>query len=152
MCERSGVDVNEVRRAIGADARIWHHFLYPGVRYGRSCFPKDILTLSNSERTAGVICAILDAVHKRNARQRESMIERIRARLGGNLRGKHMAVSGLANKPKTDDVREAPAICIVGVLLELGPSVCAYDPQAMSNARRVLADRLVFGTDAYSNL
>lgn len=151
MCERLDVDVNEVRRAMGSDARIGHHFLYPGVGYGGSCFPKDVLALAHSGGAVGVQCGILQAVHARNVRQREALFERVVARLGG-LRDRRVAVWGLAYKPKTDDIREAPAVYLIHMLCEAGAIVSAYDPQAAQNARRAVGARVEFGTDAYAVL
>jgi UDPglucose 6-dehydrogenase len=152
ICERMGVDVDEVRRAMGADARIGHHFLYPGVGYGGSCFPKDVQALTNFGREAGVSCDILQAVHRRNAAQRQQIVQKILKRLGPNLRGQKLAVWGLAFKPKTDDIREAPAIAIIDKLLKAGASVAAHDPQALDNARAVFGNRISYQVDAYEAL
>lgn len=152
VCERLGIDVDEVRRGIGGDARIGHHFLYPGVGYGGSCFPKDVQALAHSARAAGEACDILEAVHRRNQRQATRLVDRIRERLGADLRGKKLAVWGLAFKPKTDDVREAPALAIIRRLLEAGAAVAVHDPRAMSNARRELGERVQYADDAYEAL
>ncbi len=152
VCERMGVDVDEVRSGIGADARIGHHFLYPGVGYGGSCFPKDVQALANFGREAGVNCEILEAVHRRNLAQRTQIVQKILARLGPSLRGRRLAVWGLAFKPKTDDIREAPAITIVEALLNAGASVAVHDPQALDNARAVFGDRVSYHDDAYETL
>lgn len=152
LCERFGADIDEVRRGIGADARIGHHFLYPGLGYGGSCFPKDVQALAHAGREAGADCGLLDAVHRRNVAQREQMLARIRARLGGELRGRRLAVWGLAFKPKTDDVRDAPAIALIQALLKDGAAVAAHDPRALGTARAVLGERVSYCDDAYAAL
>lgn len=152
ICERMGVDIDEVRRGVGADARIGHHFLYPGVGYGGSCFPKDVQALASFGRTAGAGCEILEAVHRRNHAQRTRMVQKILDRLGPDLHGRKVAVWGLAFKPKTDDIREAPAITIVQELLEAGAEVAVHDPRALDNARAVLGERVSYHRDAYDAL
>jgi UDPglucose 6-dehydrogenase len=158
ICERVGVDVNEVRRAIGSDARIGHHFMYPGLGYGGSCFPKDVQALAASAAEHGVEAWILRAVHQRNLAQRERMIERILGRLGPSLAGRHVAVWGLAFKPNTDDIRDAPAISIIEALVAQGAGVAAYDPEAMPNAQAQFGPRgdvsgpLRFAPNAYAAL
>ncbi len=152
VCERLGIDVDEVRRGIGGDARIGHHFLYPGVGYGGSCFPKDVQALAHTARAAGEPCDILEAVHRRNQRQPSRLVARVRERLGLDLHGRTLAVWGLAFKPKTDDVREAPALAIIRELLEAGAAIAVHDPKAMANARRELGDRVRYCEDAYGAL
>ncbi|MFH1747157.1 MAG: UDP-glucose/GDP-mannose dehydrogenase family protein [Planctomycetota bacterium] len=152
ICERFGVNVDEVRRGIGSDARIGYHFMYPGIGYGGSCFPKDVQALASSGRAAGVDCSLLQAVHQRNVAQREKMVQRILSRLGPDLRGRRLAIWGLAFKPKTDDVREAPAITVIQALLRAGAAVVAYDPRATESARAVLSDQIAYDTDAYAAL
>jgi UDPglucose 6-dehydrogenase len=152
ICERMGVDVDEVRRGMGSDARIGHHFLYPGVGYGGSCFPKDVQALANFGRAAGADCDILDAVERRNQAQRHQMARQILERLGPDLSSRKVAVWGLAFKPKTDDIREAPAITIIEELLRAGANVAVHDPQALDNTRAVFGDRISYHTDAYEAL
>lgn len=152
VCGRLGVDVDEVRRGMGGDARIGHHFLYPGVGYGGSCFPKDVQALAAVGREAGADCEILAAVHRRNHRQRLLLVEKIRARLGPDLSGRKLALWGLAFKPKTDDIREAPALTIVDALLEAGATVAAHDPHAMENSRVYFGDRIEMCKNAYDAL
>jgi UDPglucose 6-dehydrogenase len=152
ICERLGVDIDEVRRGIGSDARIGHHFLYPGVGYGGSCFPKDIQALASFGRTAGAACEILEAVHRRNVEQRLGLARKIIARLGPDLHGRRVVVWGLAFKPNTDDIREAPALDIIEALLRAGVQVAAHDPRALDNARAVFGDRISYHTDAYEPL
>ncbi|MBK9120538.1 MAG: UDP-glucose/GDP-mannose dehydrogenase family protein [Phycisphaerales bacterium] len=152
ICEHLNVDINEVRRGMGSDARIGHHFLYPGVGYGGSCFPKDVQALAAFGRAAGADCQLLEAVHRRNLAQRERMIDRIRTRLGPDLRGKRFAVWGLAFKPQTDDLREAPALAIIDALLADGAQIAAHDPEALEPARKLYGDRITCYTDPYATL
>lgn len=152
ICERMGVDVDEVRRGIGADARIGQHFLYPGVGYGGSCFPKDVQALAHFGHEAGVRCDILEAVHRRNVAQRTQIVQKVLDRLGPDLRGRKLALWGLAFKPKTDDIREAPAIIIVESLLAAGARVAVHDPQALDNTRAVFGKRIGYHEDAYEAL
>ncbi|MGE0479444.1 MAG: UDP-glucose/GDP-mannose dehydrogenase family protein [Phycisphaerae bacterium] len=153
ICERFNVDVDEVRRGIGSDARIGHHFLYPGVGYGGSCFPKDVQALASSARSVGAACGILDAVHRRNQAQREALAEKVLEQVGRDLTGRKLAVWGLAFKPKTDDIREAPAIDIVQTLRAAGATLALHDPKALDNARVVLGDAgYIYCADAYEAL
>lgn len=152
VCERFGINVDEVRRGMGSDARIGHHFLYPGVGYGGSCFPKDVQALASLAREMGVDCRLLEAVHHRNLQQRQAQVRRVIERLGPDLRGRRLAVWGLAFKPKTDDVREAPAIDVIAGLLAAGARVTVYDPRALASARRVLGERVEYAPDAYAAL
>ena len=152
ICQRLGVDVDEVRRGIGADSRVGHHFLYPGIGYGGSCFPKDVLALIDVAQKAGVRCDMFAGVHRRNIEQRDGLLRRIVERLGPQMKGRRIAVWGLAFKPKTDDVREAPAIAMIRALLDAGASVAAHDPRAIESARRVFGDRVAFHADAYAAL
>ncbi len=152
ICQRLGVDINEVRRGIGADQRIGHHFLYPGLGYGGSCFPKDVQALASFGRGAGADCGLLDAVHRRNLAQRENMVRTIFARLGRELRGKKLAAWGLAFKPDTDDLREAPALTIIAALLAAGAQVAVHDPQALAAARGVFGSRVEYCDDPYAAL
>jgi UDPglucose 6-dehydrogenase len=152
ICQRLGVDVNEVRRGIGSDQRIGHHFLYPGVGYGGSCFPKDVQALASFGRAAGADCGLLEAVHHRNLAQRENLVRCVLDRLGPDLPGNRLTVWGLAFKPQTDDIREAPAVAIVARLLEAGAQVAVHDPRAMDAARRVFGDRLEYHADPYAAL
>lgn len=152
VCERLSIDINEVRRGMGSDARIGHHFMYPGLGYGGSCFPKDVQALASFGRAAGADCRLLESVHRRNLAQRDHMARRILARLGGRPAGQRVAVWGLAFKPETDDVREAPALAIIAALLDAGAQVAVYDPRAMESARAVLGDRVRYHTDPYAAL
>jgi UDPglucose 6-dehydrogenase len=152
LCGRLNIDVNEVRRGIGTDLRIGQHFLYPGLGYGGSCFPKDVQALAAAAREAGVSGELFDAVHRRNLAQRTQMLSRVTDRLRRLGDAKRVAMWGLAFKPKTDDVREAPAIDLARGLLAEGFSLAVYDPQAMDNARRILGDAPTYAPDAYEAL
>ncbi len=152
ICERLNVDVNEVRAGMGSDQRIGHHFLYPGLGYGGSCFPKDVQALASFGRAAGADCRLLETVHRRNLAQRENMIRRVVTRLGQDLRGRRLAVWGLAFKPQTDDLREAPAITIIEGLLNAGAQIAAHDPRALEAARRMFGDRIAYYPDPYAAL
>jgi UDPglucose 6-dehydrogenase len=148
LCDLMGADVGEVRRGIGTDSRIGTSFLFPGIGYGGSCFPKDVKALIRTGEEAGIDLRVVKAVDAANETQRRMLVPRIAAHLGA-LRGKVIAVWGLAFKPRTDDMREAPAMSIIEGLLEGGASVRAYDPKAMDVARRVLADRIHFCHRSY---
>ena len=151
-CEHCGVDVAEIRRGIGTDGRIGQHFLYPGLGYGGSCFPKDVQALIDAAEERGASCGLLRAVHDRNLRQRSQLIEKIFARLGKSLSGKTLGVWGLSFKPKTDDLREAPALDVIRALLERGARVHAYDPRAMPAAKREFREFVQFCDGAYEVL
>lgn len=152
ICDRLGVDIDQVRRGMASDARIGFHFLYPGVGYGGSCFPKDVRALAATAKSAGASHDILDSVHERNELQRRRIVDKITARLGPNLRGRKLAVWGLSFKPKTDDVREAPAIAVIESLLAGGASVAVHDPRAAEAARSLLGERVTYAPDAYAAL
>lgn len=158
LCERYGVDVENVRLGIGADHRIGYHFIYPGCGYGGSCFPKDVKALIAMAQAAGVEPEVLAAVEERNAKQKRVLEEKIVARFGEDLTGRTFGVWGLAFKPGTDDMREAPSIPLIQGLIGRGARVRAYDPVAMDNARRVFPaqwfdeGRLVFTRHQYDAL
>lgn len=139
LADRLGVDIEDVRRGIGADPRIGPHFLYAGVGYGGSCFPKDVLALNHTATVAGEPAELLHATRRVNERQRRILFERMREFFGGRVEGKVVALWGLAFKANTDDMREASSIAIVEALTAAGAAVQAYDPVAMDNARRVFA-------------
>ncbi len=141
LAERLGADIEAVRRGIGSDPRIGYHFIYPGVGYGGSCFPKDVKALIHTARTVGFAPEVLLAVERRNDAQRQVLAERIVAHYGGQLRGKTIAVWGLAFKPETDDMREAPSRHLLAALWTAGAQVRAYDPAAMTEARRIFGER-----------
>jgi UDPglucose 6-dehydrogenase len=139
LAERLGADIEQVRRGIGADPRIGYHFLYPGVGYGGSCFPKDVKAVIRTARDAGVDLHVLGAVERANEAQKRVLAAKIESRFGANLAGRRFALWGLAFKPNTDDMREAPSRVLIAELLGRGASLCAYDPAAMAEARRLFA-------------
>jgi UDPglucose 6-dehydrogenase len=138
LAERVGADIEMVRRGIGSDPRIGTHFLYPGAGYGGSCFPKDVKALIHTGRENGVELGVLRAVEEANERQKHVLVDKIVARFGEDLSGRTFAVWGLAFKPNTDDMREAPSRVIIAELARRGAAVQAYDPVAMDEAKRVL--------------
>jgi len=142
LCERMGADINEVRRGIGHDARIGFAFLHPGVGYGGSCFPKDVRALMASFREVGLAPSFLQAVDAVNEAQKRHLIEKIERHFGSDLSGKTIAVWGLSFKPKTDDIREAPALVLIDHLLDRGANVQAHDPAAAANVQAVYGDRV----------
>jgi len=152
ICDSLGIDVNEVRSGIGSDTRIGYHFLYPGAGYGGSCFPKDVQALVHVARRAGVEADLLDSVHQVNQRQREVLFHKIAARFGKSLEGLCFAIWGVAFKPKTDDIREAPAVVLIEKLLEAGASVRAHDPEALGNLRRRFGERISYHPACYEAL
>ena len=141
LAERLGANVEAVRRGIGSDPRIGYHFIYPGVGYGGSCFPKDVKALVHTAQDAGFDPLLLNAVEARNEAQRNVLFARISAFYGGNVHGKTVAVWGLAFKPNTDDMREAPSRNLLESLWAAGATVQAYDPVAMQEARRIYGER-----------
>jgi len=152
LCERMGGDINDVRRGIGHDSRIGFAFLFPGVGYGGSCFPKDVRALSAMASEHGIEPRMLDAVDLVNESQKNVMIEKVETHFEGQLRGKTMAVWGLAFKPKTDDIREAPALVLIDHLLKQGALVRVHDPEAMPNVRSIYGDRITLFDNSYEAL
>jgi UDPglucose 6-dehydrogenase len=152
LCERMEADIDDVRRGIGHDSRIGFAFLFPGVGYGGSCFPKDVQALAAMARDKGVVPRVLTAVHETNLAQKLVLGEKIAAHFGGRLDGRKIAVWGLAFKPRTDDIRDAPAIDLIGRLLAGGAHVTVYDPEAMDNARGIYGDRLSYAPTALDAL
>jgi UDPglucose 6-dehydrogenase len=148
LCERVGANVDLVRKGIGTDARIGSSFLFPGPGYGGSCFPKDVQALERTAREAGAPIGILTAVEAANERQKRRLAEKLRAALG-DLRGTRVAVWGLAFKPNTDDMREAPSLALIDDLLAAGAAVVAHDPVAMAEARRRLGDTIAYAESPY---
>ncbi len=144
LCERMGGDINDVRRGIGHDSRIGFAFLFPGVGYGGSCFPKDVRALSAMSTDLGLEPRMLDAVDQINEAQKQVMIDKIETHFNGKLAGKTIAVWGLAFKPKTDDIREAPALVLIDYLLKQGATVQAHDPEAIPNVREIYGDKVAF--------
>mgnify|MGYP000815920290 CR=1 FL=1 len=148
LCDLVGANVNMVRKGIGADTRIGSKFLYPGCGYGGSCFPKDVKALARTAREYGYTMGVIEAVEAVNERQKEIVVKKLQDKLG-TLRGKTIALWGLAFKPETDDMREAPALVVIEKLLEAGASVKVYDPVAMDECRRRIGDRVVYCKDMY---
>jgi len=144
LCERVGADVDQIRRGIGYDRRIGHHFLFPGVGYGGSCFPKDVKAVIHTAHEHGVKFPLLNAVEDVNEAQKRRLVEKVAAEFGEDLRGRRIAVWGLAFKPRTDDMREAPSITIVEGLLARGAEVAVHDPEALGEARKVFGDRVSY--------
>lgn len=152
LCDRLGADVDMVRRGIGTDDRIGKRFLFPGIGYGGSCFPKDVQALAKSSVEANYDFKILDAVMSVNAAQKTMLVPKIRAYFDNNLEGKTIAIWGLAFKPNTDDIREAPARYNIDVLLELGANVKVFDPEAMENIKAIYGDKITYCADQYETL
>ena len=144
LCERMEADIDDVRRGIGHDSRIGFAFLFPGVGYGGSCFPKDVQALAAMARDKGIAPRILTSVHDTNLAQKRVLGEKIVAHFGGHLQGRKVAVWGLAFKPRTDDIRDAPAIDLIEQLLEAGATIRVFDPEAMANVRAIYGDRLEY--------
>ena len=152
LCERMGEDVDMVRRGIGSDERIGKRFLFSGIGYGGSCFPKDVQALIQSADATNYDFKILKAVEKVNANQKTHLVQKIKEHYQGNLKGKRFALWGLAFKPNTDDIREAPALSIINALLKEGAKICAYDPEAMPNVKSQLGDSIDYAPSQYSAL
>jgi len=151
LCELVGADAESVRKAVGSDRRIGPSFLFPGIGYGGSCFPKDVKALLKSSADEGYDFKILHSVEAVNQRQKSRLVEKMQAHFG-DLKGRTIALWGLAFKPRTDDMREAPAITIVDRLLALGASVRGYDPEAIESARRIFGDRIAYCKHSYDTL
>jgi UDPglucose 6-dehydrogenase len=151
LCERLGADVDMVRKGMGTDERIGKRFLFPGIGYGGSCFPKDVQALAKSSSEANYEFKILDAVMEVNKKQKQHLIPKIKE-FYGNLSGKKFALWGLAFKPNTDDIREAPALEMIDALVKEGAKVCAYDPEAMNNVRNLIGHKISYCADQYSAL
>lgn len=149
LCERVGADVNMVRKGIGSDARIGNRFLYPGCGYGGSCFPKDVKALIKTGRDQACPMRILEAVEAVNDGQKSILFRKLSDHFEGRLEGKTVALWGLAFKPETDDMREAPSLVLIGHLLAAGCRVRAYDPVALEEGRRRLGDTVVYARDIY---
>lgn len=149
MCEIVGADINMVRKGIGADVRIGSKFLYAGCGYGGSCFPKDVKALIHTADNLGYEMKILEAVEEVNESQKKILFEKLMKYYDNDIKGKTIAVWGLAFKPKTDDMREAPSLVIIDKILEAGGKVKAYDPVAMEEAERILGDNITYAKDIY---
>ena len=152
FCEAVGADVDKVRIGIGSDSRIGKRFLFPGIGYGGSCFPKDVQALAKSGNEAGYKFQIIDSVMQVNERQKTMLIDKVKEHFGDDLRGKHFALWGLAFKPDTDDIREAPALYMIDALVKAGATVTAFDPEAMDNVHRTVGDKISYAKDEYEAL
>lgn len=152
FCEKVGADVDKVRIGVGTDDRIGKRFLFPGIGYGGSCFPKDVQALVKSGKEVGFDFEILEAVMKINESQKTVLMPKIKNYFRGNLTGKHFAIWGLAFKPNTDDIREAPALYMIDALLQAGATVTAYDPEAMENVKAIYGDKIQFVENEYQAL
>jgi UDPglucose 6-dehydrogenase len=152
ICERVGADVDMVRRGIGSDERIGKRFLFPGIGYGGSCFPKDVQALVRSSDLVDYEFKILKAVMEVNENQKRHLIPKIKNYFKGKLKGKHFALWGLAFKPNTDDIREAPALFIIDALVSEGATVSVYDPEAMDNVKKQIGDKVKYGENQYDVL
>lgn len=150
LCERTGADVDRVRECIGLDKRIGHPFLFPGAGYGGSCFPKDVQALVRTGREMGFPMKILEAVEEVNVQQKRILFEKIQTHFHGDLIGRKIAIWGLAFKPKTDDMREAPSLVLIENLLQSGCQVAAYDPEARATAKAILGERIVYTEGNYA--
>ncbi|MBI4930742.1 MAG: UDP-glucose/GDP-mannose dehydrogenase family protein [Bacteroidetes bacterium] len=152
LCEKVGADVDKVRMGIGSDDRIGKRFLFAGIGYGGSCFPKDVLALAKSAEDNKYDFKILKSVMEVNKSQRELFLERIKKYFKNNLKGKKIALWGIAFKPDTDDIREAPALYLIEELLSAGAKISVYDPEAMNNVKKVYDNKISFGKNHYEVL
>src|SRR5690606_6499502 len=150
LCEKVGANVELVRRGMGSDPRIGASFLFPGPGYGGSCFPKDVQALVRAAAERDVNLQVLEAVESVNDQQKRRLFEKLHTAMNGDLSGKRIAVWGLAFKPNTDDMREAPALVLIDQLLEAGAEVVAHDPVAMTEARRRIGDRIEYAESNYA--
>jgi UDPglucose 6-dehydrogenase len=152
LCEITGADVDKVRIGVGSDSRVGKRFLFPGVGYGGSCFPKDVMALINTSTENKYDFKILKSVVEINKLQSLRFFERIKGHFNGELKGKHFAIWGLAFKPNTDDIRDAPSLKIIDHMLKEGATVAAYDPEAMENIRRIYNDKIILTNKSYDAL
>jgi UDPglucose 6-dehydrogenase len=152
LCEIMGADVNMVRKGIGSDARIGNKFIYPGIGYGGSCFPKDVKALIKTAAENGYNMQILQAVEAVNEYQKTVLFNKLNNRFQGNLKGKTIAMWGLSFKPNTDDMREAPSLVLIDCILAAGGKVLAYDPVAMNEANHMIGDKIIYSVNEYDAL
>lgn len=152
LCEKLGADVDMVRRGIGSDERIGKRFLFPGIGYGGSCFPKDVQALVKSSQEVAYDFRILNAVMDVNEKQKLHLMPKVKKYFNGNLKGKHFALWGLAFKPNTDDIREAPALYMIDALVAEGATVSVFDPEAMNNVRQLIGDKVAYAESQYEAL
>jgi UDPglucose 6-dehydrogenase len=149
LCEKVGGDIEQVRKGMTTDVRIGKHFLYAGVGYGGSCFPKDVQALMSTGEKNGVPMGIISSAEEANARQKKHLVTRVKKHFGNDLKGRVFGVWGLAFKPNTDDMREAPAITIIDELIKAGATVRAFDPVATENARKIIGEKVTYCSSAY---
>jgi UDPglucose 6-dehydrogenase len=152
LCELLGADVDMVRKGVGSDARIGKRFLFPGIGYGGSCFPKDVKAMARTAEDVGYEMKIINAVMGVNERQRISLVQKMEEYFSGKLSGKKIAIWGIAFKPNTDDIREAPALYIINELINKGCKISVYDPEALDNLKKTFSDKVEYHTDIYSPL
>jgi len=152
LCEKVGADISDVRKGMGTDPRIGYSFLFPGVGYGGSCFPKDVKAIIRTAEENNYDLNILKAVDLANTNQREILVKKIMEHFGGNLKGRVIGIWGLSFKPNTDDIREAPSITIIKRLLEVGARIKAYDPAAMDEVKKEFYDRIKYSKKSYDAL
>lgn len=152
LCERLGADINDVRRGIGHDGRIGFPFLFPGAGFGGSCFPKDIRSLLSMSKSLGIPAYVMEAVDRVNEAQKQVLVRKVRGHYGDALKNKTLAVWGLAFKPRTDDIREAPSLVFLDAMLESGVRLRVHDPEAMSNVKALYGDKLVYCDRPYGAL
>ncbi len=152
LCEAVGAEINDVRRGMGSDKRIGTQFLFPGVGYGGSCFPKDVQALIQSAAVQNLDFSLLKATDAVNAEQKRMLVDRVKQHFGGDIVGRTLAIWGLAFKPRTDDMREAPSLVVIEELLAAGAHVQAHDPEALGSARRVFGDRISYFETNYDAL
>jgi UDPglucose 6-dehydrogenase len=152
LCELLGADVDMVRKGVGSDARIGKRFLFPGIGYGGSCFPKDVKAMARTAEDVGYEMKIINAVMGVNERQRISLVQKMEEYFSGKLAGKKIAIWGIAFKPNTDDIREAPSLYIINELINKGCKISVYDPEALDNLKKTFRDKVEYHTDIYSPL
>ena len=152
LCEAVGAEINDVRRGMGSDRRIGSQFLFPGVGYGGSCFPKDVQALIHSAADHNLDFTLLKATDGVNCQQKRLLVERVKQHFGGDLTGNTFAVWGLAFKPRTDDMREAPSLVVIEELLQAGARIHAHDPEALNSARQIFGDRIDYFETNYDAL
>ena len=152
LCERTRADINDVRRGIGHDSRIGFAFLFPGAGYGGSCFPKHVRALASTARATGAVPRLLDIVDEVNTHQKSIVPDKVEKHFGGKLAGRTVAIWGLAFKPRTDDIREAPALTLIDRLLAGGAKVQVHDPEAMENVRRIYGEKISYSEQPYGAL
>ena len=152
LCEKTGANAHNVRLGISTDTRIGNKFLFPGIGYGGSCFPKDVKALINTGKEYGYDMKIISSVEEINRKQRVLFVEKILKKFENNVKNKTFALWGLAFKPKTNDMREAPSIDVINALLKRGASIKAFDPKAMDSAKLIFNDKITYCKDAYEAL